>query len=206
MGITERKEREREEKRRRILDAAKTLFLEHGFEKTSIRNIADHIEYSPGTIYLYFKDKNELLLALHTEAFDLFGKHLSQNIHQLTPIERLAQMGKNYISYALQNPELYELMFLMRGPIDSLVCKEEPWEEGLQSFESLRTAVRDCHAEGYLTAYEVDHATLLIWSFVHGLVALHNRNRLIMFQETPTQLEARIADTLHAFNQLIRQK
>lgn len=206
MGITERKEREREEMRRRILDAAKALFLEQGFDKTSIRNIADYIEYSPGTIYLYFKDKNELLLALHTEAFELFGKHLSRNVHELTPIDRLAQMGKNYIQYALQNPELYELMFMMRGPIDSLVCQREPWTEGLQSFETLRDVVRDCHKEGYLSAYQVDHATLLIWSFVHGLVSLHTRNRLMMFQDTPEQLETRIMETLHAFNQLIRQK
>ena len=41
----------------KILEAAKKLFLDHGFEKTSIRNIAEEIEYSPGTIYLYFKDK-----------------------------------------------------------------------------------------------------------------------------------------------------
>ena len=42
--------------KRKILEAAKALFLDQGFEKTSIRNIADAIEYSPSTIYLYFKD------------------------------------------------------------------------------------------------------------------------------------------------------
>ena len=61
MGVADRKEREKTEMQKRILDAARVLFLEKGFEKTSIRNIADLIEYSPGTIYLYFKDKNEIL-------------------------------------------------------------------------------------------------------------------------------------------------
>ena len=51
MGISDRKEREKEELRERILVAAKTLFLQKGIEKTSIRNIADLIEYSPGIIY-----------------------------------------------------------------------------------------------------------------------------------------------------------
>ena len=69
MGIVERKEREKEDMRRLILNAARKLFLEQGYEKTSIRNIADAIEYSPATIYLYYKDKNELLFALHEEAF-----------------------------------------------------------------------------------------------------------------------------------------
>ena len=51
-----RKEREKVEMKRQILDAARSLFLEQGFEKTSIRNIAEVIEYSAGTIYLYFKE------------------------------------------------------------------------------------------------------------------------------------------------------
>ena len=74
MGISDRKEREKEEMRRRILESAKKLFLELGYEKTSVRAIAEDIEYSPATIYLYFKDKNELLFALHQEAFIEFSK------------------------------------------------------------------------------------------------------------------------------------
>lgn len=61
MGISERKEREREEMKTMITTAAMKMFLEDGYAKTSIRNIADAIEYSPGTIYLYYKDKDELL-------------------------------------------------------------------------------------------------------------------------------------------------
>ena len=77
MGILERKEREREDMRRLILNAARELFLEQGYEKTSIRNIADVIEYSPATIYLYYKDKNELFFALHEEAFLKLMEELS---------------------------------------------------------------------------------------------------------------------------------
>ena len=59
MGIPDRKEREKQELRDLILKEARALFLEEGFEKTSLRKIAERIEYSPTTIYLYFKDKNE---------------------------------------------------------------------------------------------------------------------------------------------------
>ena len=69
MGIPDRKEREKKELKELILKEARALILEEGFEKTSIRKIADRIEYSPTTIYLYFQDKNELLLALHQESF-----------------------------------------------------------------------------------------------------------------------------------------
>ncbi|MDP6042348.1 MAG: helix-turn-helix domain-containing protein, partial [Candidatus Latescibacteria bacterium] len=64
MGSKERREREREEMRENILNATMELFVEHGIEKTTIRRIADKIEYTPGNIYAYFKNKNEIIYAI----------------------------------------------------------------------------------------------------------------------------------------------
>src|SRR4051794_30766926 len=55
MGVHERRARQKESVREEILDAARTLFVKEGYEHASIRKIADKIEYSPGTIYLYFR-------------------------------------------------------------------------------------------------------------------------------------------------------
>ncbi|MBI2419199.1 MAG: helix-turn-helix transcriptional regulator, partial [Ignavibacteriales bacterium] len=57
MGISERKEREKSEMRELVLQTALKLFIDKGYDNVSIRKIANVIEYSPGTIYLYFKDK-----------------------------------------------------------------------------------------------------------------------------------------------------
>ncbi len=83
MTIAKRKERQKEELRGKILEAAKALFIERGFEDTSIRNIAEKIEYSPTTIYLYFKDKDDIFYALHQEGFVLLNQYLRalQNVH-----------------------------------------------------------------------------------------------------------------------------
>lgn len=131
MGITERKEREKEEMRLLILKAARKLFLEQGFEKTSVRNIADAIEYSPATLYLYYKDKNELLFAVHEEAFLKLMEELSSVKDIKEPFERLVEMGHRYIKYAIENPELYDLMFIMTAPMETLACRDEIWEDGL---------------------------------------------------------------------------
>ena len=56
MGILERKEKQKLEIRKLILDASMKLFVEEGFDNVTIRRIADLIEYSPTTVYLYFKD------------------------------------------------------------------------------------------------------------------------------------------------------
>ena len=61
MGVKERRAREKEQLRRRILSAARELFVTEGYESVSMRKIADMIEYSPTTIYLYYEDKADLL-------------------------------------------------------------------------------------------------------------------------------------------------
>ncbi len=64
MGIQERKERERERRRQQIIVAAKRVFSEKGFNKATMEDIASEAELSPGTLYLYFKNKEELYASL----------------------------------------------------------------------------------------------------------------------------------------------
>lgn len=64
MGIQERKERERERRRQQIIVAAKRVFSEKGFNKATMEDIAKEAELSPGTLYLYFKNKDELYASL----------------------------------------------------------------------------------------------------------------------------------------------
>jgi AcrR family transcriptional regulator len=64
MGIRERKERERERRRQQIIVAAKRVFSDRGFNKATMEDIAREAELSPGTLYLYFKNKDELYASL----------------------------------------------------------------------------------------------------------------------------------------------
>ncbi|TDE11966.1 TetR/AcrR family transcriptional regulator [Dyadobacter psychrotolerans] len=184
MGITERKEREREEMRHLILNAAQKLFLENGYEKTSIRGIADVIEYSPATIYLYYKDKNELLLALHVVAFQKMMQEFSEVAVVENSFERLVSLGKQYIKFAIENPGLYDLMFIMQAPIEALACKDEVWEDGMKSFDFLRIIVTECKNKGHFREnLDVDTVCLTIWSYMHGLITIYLKNRMDMFED-----------------------
>ena len=90
MGVQERRAREKKELRQGILDAAREMFVRDGFENVSMRKIAEKIEYSPTTIYLYFQDKADLLDCLCEETFAKLLK--KQNILDQTiadPLERL---------------------------------------------------------------------------------------------------------------------
>jgi AcrR family transcriptional regulator len=189
MGIAERKEREKEELRERILSAAKTLFLEKGVEKTSIRNIADLIEYSPGSIYHYFKDKNEIFHALHSEGFQLLMSRMEPLSQVANPMERLKKMGLIYIAFALENPDMYDLMFIKEAPMMHVSnSNEEQWKEGFGTFNFLRATIKECIDTGYFRGHDEEALAFLIWSTVHGMASLQIRQRcevvLSLRQET----------------------
>lgn len=176
MGISERKEREKAEMRERILDAAMKMFLEEGYAKTSIRNIADAIEYSPGTIYLYFKDKDELLYEVQGQAYLKLLQAFKKNVTHEDPLERLGQLARTYIDFGLENQELYDLMFIIRAPMN--VEKEGTQGHGGDSFAYLVNCLNECMEKNLLVFKDVNLGALQLWSMVHGLVSLDLRCRL----------------------------
>src|SRR6185369_782425 len=144
MTIATRKERQKEELKGKILEAAKDLFMQRGFEETSIRNIAERIEYSPTTIYLYFKDKDEICHALHKEGFTLLNQYLRALVDVTDPFERLKATSKSYVRFASENREFYELMFIMKSPMNSIKKEEGDWEEGDRAFGFLVNTIEQC--------------------------------------------------------------
>jgi len=204
MGIIERKEREREEMRELILQAAQKLFLSNGYEKTSIRSIAEAIEYSPATIYLYYKDKNELLFSLHEAAFRKMTLEFLTIAEVQNAFDRLVALGHKYIKFALENPELYDLMFIMDAPMETLECREESWEDGKKSFDFLKVVIEDCIKAGYFKkTTNIETASLTIWSFMHGLISIYLKKRMDMFEDH-REME-RIQDSYEMFIGMIKR-
>jgi AcrR family transcriptional regulator len=183
MGILERKERDKQEMRLMILEAAKEVFVAEGFEKASIRAIAERIEYSPATIYLYFKDKNELLFAVHELGFDKLLEEMESAIEGIyNPFEELRRRGYAYMKFAFENPEMYDLMFILNAPMDTLK-EEEIWNSGHKCFILLCETLQRGIESKQLKFKNVEVAAMSIWSFMHGMVSLRIRNRFKKFNE-----------------------
>lgn len=177
MGIAERKEREKQEMRDLIVQAAAKVFAEEGYEGTSIRHIADKIEYSPATIYLYFKDKDELLFAIHDYGFQILLSNAAYIAEIPEPVERLRALARHYVQFCFDNPEYYNLMFTLLAPINVLEEKK-PWNNGHQAFLLLQKVVQDCMEAGVIPQGDTRAHTFYYWSFVHGMVSLYNRCRM----------------------------
>ena len=178
MGVSERRIRERLDTRQSILATARELFLLKGFEATTIRNIAEKIEYSPSTIYQHFKDKNEIFYTIHSEAFAELVRYLNASEMHKNPMDQLIALGQIYIQFALENPELYDLMFIMEAPIDFLNYLEDAnWIEGKMAFDYLKSVIANCIQQGLIKETDLESLSYLIWSTVHGLVTISIRKR-----------------------------
>jgi len=182
MGIAERRAGDKQKMRGRILETAMKLFLKEGYDRVTIRAIAQAIEYSPATIYLYFKDRNEILYALQTIGFEKLYEKQQEILSVKDPWKRLRRHGRIYIEFALNNAEYYDLMFIMRGPVKKMKEKMK-WEAGMRSYGMLRENVKACMDAGYLAKANPEVATFAFWSLTHGVASLVIRERTIMFPE-----------------------
>ncbi len=181
MTVANRKQREKQEMRTLILDAARSIFLEKGYDLTSIRNIAEKIEYSPGTIYLYFKEKDEIFHALHEEGFRRMIMKMEPLQHVAEPFERLKAMGRVYMEFAKENKDFYDLMFIIQAPMN--MEEHEKWKMGNQALNFLKEVIKGCKKTGRFKGKDVNYLSFTIWSAMHGMCALFCRGRCHAYEE-----------------------
>ena len=173
MGPRERREREREEIRTRILDAARELFASEGVESVTMRRIADRIEYSPTAIYFHFKDKESLLAELCDCDFRSFAHGFNLIAQIPDPVERLRAAGRSYVEFGLTNPSHYRLMFMTpKPPHDNDTSIKGNPEEDAYAF--LKGILVDLQASGRMRdeLTDIDLVSQSIWSMIHGVISL----------------------------------
>ncbi len=95
----ERRERERAETRRQILEAARRMFVRQGYEGTTMRAIAAKIGYTPTAIYHHFKDKDTLVAELSALDFRALTQALQQTSSVADPLERFEKVGEAYVEF-----------------------------------------------------------------------------------------------------------
>jgi AcrR family transcriptional regulator len=174
MGSRERRTRERAETRQRILDAARDMFVRHGYEATTMRAIADRIEYTPTAIYHHFRSKEALLTELCNTDFRALAAAFQRIERIEDPIERLRRIGEAYVAFALDHPMQYQLMFMTPHPNvndERAAVRGDPSED---AYAFLRATCADVIATGRLRPEfnDPDELAQMAWSPLHGLIAL----------------------------------
>lgn len=166
MGIQERKQREKEAMQKLILETANTLFEKSGIDHVSIRNIAHEIEYSPATIYLYFKDKEEILFYLTNSFLVDFEEKLKEFNFIKDHFSRLKNISQSWLDYAVHHPEKYRMIFLFKENLQENII-----------YQYLDDAVTQCIHNNQLQRMPTSEASTIIVSFLHGMSSLVISNK-----------------------------
>lgn len=176
MGTKERRERERQEMRALILDAARELFATAGYEAVTMRMVAEKIEYSPTAIYLHFRDKQQLVQEICSTDFLSLAQAFQRIALEADPVERVRQIGLAYVEFAQEYPHHYRLMFMMPTPPKPVeeVCHERGNPEQ-DAYAFLRLTIEEVRSTGRLRPEftDIDLVTQMCWAAVHGVISLH---------------------------------
>ncbi|HEX5405176.1 MAG TPA: TetR/AcrR family transcriptional regulator [Pseudonocardiaceae bacterium] len=168
MSVVERKARDRAQRERLIITAARELAESDGWDAVTTRRLAERIEYSQPVLYSHFAGKDAIVTAVALDGFTELAAALAAQ----DPDAGLAGVAQAYLAFADANPALYDAMFTMR--IDLPFGQRDtpaPLQAGF-------VAIRDALVSGDRDADELAALAELVWSALHGIVTLHRTGRL----------------------------
>jgi AcrR family transcriptional regulator len=187
--IAERREEEKERRRAEILDAAQALYLEKGWDALTVDQVARSARLSRALVYVYFRDKEELLFAIGERAMHLLRNRFTEAAARHSRgLDQIEAIGRAYMSYAYEFPHYFD--FCSRFQAHS-VAVEPGSHEGacvIAGDEVLGTvvgAITSGIRDGSIRP-DVGEPTMLavtLWAFTHGLiqVAMAKGNDLARF-------------------------
>ena len=196
MGVKQRRERERAQRRELILNAARSLLFSKGLEGTSINQIAKVAELGVASIYTYFKNKEEIIAGLAVEGVDLLHGAILEAVGEATdPRERLRRIALAYLAFSAAHKDYYNVInyFLTyHKPVLSPELKRTVDRQGARILSLVSDAVNQGIVDGTFSRAHGPRSSLMFWGTMHGL--LHLRK----FRET--LLEGEDFDALFQFS------
>ena len=176
--IAERREEERERRRAEILDAAEALYAKQGWESVTMDQVARGARLSRALVYVYFKDKQELLFAIGERAMSVLrDRFVTAAAAQTTGIEKIEGIGRAYMGYAFEFPHYFDFCSRFHahptsteGDSNDVGCREA----GDQAIGVVVQAIQAGLADGTVRANAGDPLMLAVtlWAFSHGLIQL----------------------------------
>ncbi len=209
MGIQERKERERERRRQQIIVAAKRVFSDKGFNRTTMEDIAKEAELSPGTLYLYFKNKDDLYASLSLRILQYLLirlEHVTDN-KDLNPEQKVAALAEVMIDVYEFDPLVIINMFHLQSSETLRNLSEELLAEiKLLSRKSLG-GIASIFEEGinagvFIQAHPIALADIF-WSLFAGVVLWESSKNII--DQRKNYLKDTLRTAFEVFNRGLRK-
>lgn len=173
MSIQVRKERESARLRQKILDAALQVFAEQGYRKVSMRKIAGRIDYSPTTIYRFFRNKEALLQAIAAGTYEELATQLAGVKAESGggPLATLRTLVSGYIVFCVERPDMFRLFSdLGTFEMEEGVMYEHLGDNRYAVYQSWFASIRQSMACGRLRIADETRVFLYLWDAVNGYI------------------------------------
>jgi TetR/AcrR family transcriptional regulator len=176
--IAERRGEEKERRRAEILDAAEALYAEKGWDALTVDQVARSARLSRALVYVYFRDKEELLFAIGERAMHLMrDRFIEAAASQALGLDQVEAIGRSYMSYAFEFPHYFD--FCSRFQAHSVAIEPGPHEVGCHAagdealaavVQAIETGIRDGSIRTDVGEPKLLATTL--WAFTHGIIQL----------------------------------
>jgi AcrR family transcriptional regulator len=163
--------------RERILATARRLYNARGLAGVTVRAVEKKANVTAPTIYWHFGSMDGLVREVVDDAFTRLLAVLSAAPQGRNPVDRLFGLARAYRDFALDHSQLYHTMFFAADPTRA-VMRGTRQTVGRQTFEMLESCVAACIADGLIAKADARSTAVMIWSLVHGLVALQIADRV----------------------------
>jgi AcrR family transcriptional regulator len=175
MSNSDRRKRETEDLRERVLDVAEEIIVTEGARHVTMRRIASSIDYAPTVLYRLFANKNDLMDHLIVRGYDGVRSRYEEVMSRtdLEPLQKLAAVLGAYYGYALGHPNHYQMWFAS-GRI-SLKKRQLKMQHGRLKFTVFQTwldCIEACRAAGLFPGRDQYQVFQLLWSRMHGVISL----------------------------------
>lgn len=173
-----------------ILSEAKKLFVEEGFENTSIRKIAAKIKYSPASIYLYFEDKDEILNSIMVDGLSRLEREFEVAMHSGNPLDKIKSILSSYMRFAMNNKEVYRLLCMNITDVSAA-------NELIQNY--LKKAVDEGIKLKAIRRKDAQEIVYFLWSSVHGMSMLLINGHINLEESKIPSLQQKTIMTLSSY-------
>ncbi len=184
MGISERKRREKEQRRKLILSAAEKVFFSRKGESATMDDVAEKAELSKGTLYVYFRNKEDILYALAEKGVELLSKILLLSFEETdTGIEQLSKIADAFIGFSEKQPHYFSLLLKFENKL--VKYKHDIHEKLLiePALEVLYDVLKKGQTDGSVRYdIEIHDLVAIIWSQMLGVLQTLTTKKKILHQ------------------------
>lgn len=161
-----------------ILQTSKDLLIKEGFSKISMRRIASRTNITATSIYLHFENKDDLLLTLIEESIKKLKQALLDVVNkELALIDQLKILAETYVNYALNNPQEYEIIYMVR-PEEMPKYPKDKFRDVRSAYELIASIISEHEHQEYIEVEDSLISAYTFWAQLHGVVSVILNKRL----------------------------